>query len=102
MQVELLNRRRWKTRIELATAIHDYSVFHNTRSRHSALGMRTPVEIEVAWTASANSRGAQASFAKTAPTVLVDETAAAGLSATRSQPTELDHQHLLLNNNQAA
>jgi putative transposase len=24
MQVELLNRRRWKTRVELATAIHDY------------------------------------------------------------------------------
>ena len=24
MQVELLNRRRWKTRIELAGAIHDY------------------------------------------------------------------------------
>jgi putative transposase len=24
MQVELLNRQRWKTRVELATAIHDY------------------------------------------------------------------------------
>jgi hypothetical protein len=24
MQVELLNRKRWTTRIELATAIHDY------------------------------------------------------------------------------
>lgn len=24
MQVELFNRRRWKTRIELASAIHDY------------------------------------------------------------------------------
>jgi transposase InsO family protein len=24
MQVELLNRRRWKTRVELASAIHDY------------------------------------------------------------------------------
>ncbi len=35
MQVELLNRRRWKTRIELATAIHDYiELFHNTRRRH--------------------------------------------------------------------
>ncbi len=42
MQVELLNRRRWKTRIELANAIHDYLVFHNTRRRHAALGMRTP------------------------------------------------------------
>ena len=41
MQVELFNRRRWKTRIELATAIHDYvELFHNTRRRHSALGAR--------------------------------------------------------------
>ncbi len=47
MQVELLNRRRWKTRIELATAIHDYiENFHNTRRRHSALGMLTPTEYE--------------------------------------------------------
>ncbi len=29
----------WKTRIELANAIHDYiELFHNTRRRHSALG----------------------------------------------------------------
>ena len=47
MQVELLNRRRWKTRVELATAISDYiDRFHNTRRRHSALGMLTPTEYE--------------------------------------------------------
>jgi putative transposase len=47
MQVELFNRKRWKTRIELATAIHDYiELFHNTRRRHSALGMLTPTEYE--------------------------------------------------------
>lgn len=47
MQVELLNRKRWKTRIELATAIHDYiELFHNTKRRHSALNMLTPVEFE--------------------------------------------------------
>jgi transposase InsO family protein len=47
MQVELLNRKRWKTRIELASAAHDYiELWHNTRRRHSALGMRTPVEYE--------------------------------------------------------
>jgi putative transposase len=47
MQVELLNRRRWKTRIELATAIHDYiEIWHNTRRRHSALNMLTPTEFE--------------------------------------------------------
>jgi putative transposase len=47
MQVELFNRKRWKTQIELATAIHDYiELFHNTRRRHSALGMLTPTEYE--------------------------------------------------------
>jgi putative transposase len=47
MQVELLNRQAWKTRIELATAIHDYiELFHNTRRRHSALRMLTPTEYE--------------------------------------------------------
>ena len=50
MQVELFNRKRWKTRIELAGAIHDYiELWHNPRRRHSALGMRTPLEIETAW-----------------------------------------------------
>ncbi|MGH3645474.1 MAG: IS3 family transposase [Mycobacterium sp.] len=50
MQVELLDRRKWKTRIELATAIHDYiELWHNPRRRHSALGMRTPDEVENAW-----------------------------------------------------
>ena len=49
MQVELFNRRKWKTRIELATAIHDYiELWHNPRRRHSALGMRTPNEAEAA------------------------------------------------------
>jgi transposase InsO family protein len=57
MQVELFNRRRWKTRIELASAIHDYiEVWHNTRRRHSALGMRTPTEIEQAWAARGGAR----------------------------------------------
>jgi Integrase core domain len=47
MQVELLNRKRWKTRIELATAIRDYiEIFHNTRRRHSALNILTPTEYE--------------------------------------------------------
>ena len=50
MQVELFNRNKWKTRIELATAIHDYiELWHNPRRRHSALGMRTPNEAEAAW-----------------------------------------------------
>jgi len=47
MQVELLNRKTYKTRIELATAIHDYiELFHNTRRRHSSLAMHSPQEYE--------------------------------------------------------
>jgi transposase InsO family protein len=47
MQVELFNRRTWKTRIELASAIHDHiELFHNTRRRHSSLAMHTPTEFE--------------------------------------------------------
>jgi transposase InsO family protein len=47
MQVELLNRRRWKTRVELANAIFEYlEIFHNRQRRHSALEMHTPIEYE--------------------------------------------------------
>jgi putative transposase len=47
MQVELLNRRRWRTRVELANAIFEYlEIFHNRRRRHSSLGMLTPIEFE--------------------------------------------------------
>jgi putative transposase len=71
MQVELLNRRNWKTRIELATAIHDYiELWHNTRRRHSALGMLTPTEIE---DRSLQSRDERLP-AKTAPSLVVAET----------------------------
>ena len=47
MQVELLDRRRWRTRIELATAIFEWiEIFYNRRRRHSRLGMLTPMEFE--------------------------------------------------------
>jgi putative transposase len=47
MQTELLDRRRWTTRIELANAIFEYlEIFHNRQRRHSALGWRSPVEFE--------------------------------------------------------
>lgn len=37
MQIELLNRKKWKTRIELANALFEYiEVFHNRRRRHSS------------------------------------------------------------------
>ncbi len=47
MQTELLNRKRWRTLIELANAIFEYlEIFHNRKRRHSALGMLTPTEYE--------------------------------------------------------
>jgi putative transposase len=47
MQVELLNRNRWSTRVELASAIFEYlEIFHNRQRRHSSLSMLTPVEFE--------------------------------------------------------
>ena len=47
MQTELLDRRRWNTRVELANAIFEYlEIFHNRQRRHSALGWLTPVEYE--------------------------------------------------------
>src|SRR2546430_10640631 len=48
MQVELLDRKRWSTRVELANAIFEYlEIFHNRRRRHSSLGMLTPIEFEI-------------------------------------------------------
>jgi len=47
MQVELLDRKRWRTRVEGANAIFEHlEIFHNRQRRHSALGMLTPVEFE--------------------------------------------------------
>jgi transposase InsO family protein len=49
MQIELLNRQRWKTRVELANAMFDYiEIFYNRRRRHSQLDYRSPIEFEVA------------------------------------------------------
>jgi putative transposase len=47
MQTELLNRQKWRTRLELTNAIFEYlEVFHNRKRRHSSLGMLTPNEYE--------------------------------------------------------
>jgi putative transposase len=47
MQVELLDRQRWRTRIQLANAIFEYlELFHNRQRRHSSLGMLSPIEFE--------------------------------------------------------
>lgn len=47
MQVELLDRKKWNTRVELANAMFDYlEIWHNRRRRHSQLGWLTPIEFE--------------------------------------------------------
>lgn len=47
MQIELLNRQRWRTNLELAVAIADYiEHFYNPTRRHSALGYLTPNEFD--------------------------------------------------------
>jgi putative transposase len=47
MQVELLDRKRWSTRVDLANAMFEYlEIFHNRKRHHSSLGMLTPVEFE--------------------------------------------------------
>ncbi len=44
---ELLDRQRWRTRLELASAIFEYlEIFHNRQRRHSALGWLTPLGLE--------------------------------------------------------
>jgi putative transposase len=47
MQVEPLDRRRWRTRLERANAVFEYlEIFHNRQRRHSSLGILSPIEFE--------------------------------------------------------
>ena len=47
LQLELLDRRHWETRAELASAIFEYiEAFYNPRRRHSSIGNLSPVEFE--------------------------------------------------------
>jgi putative transposase len=49
MQIELLNRQKWRTTLELALAMADYiEHFYNSDRRHSSLGYLTPNEFEAA------------------------------------------------------
>ena len=51
MQIELLNRKKWRTRLDLANAIFDYiEIFYNRQHRHSQLGYLSPVEHELRFT----------------------------------------------------
>jgi transposase InsO family protein len=47
LPLELLDRRRWATRKELAQAIFEYiEAFYNRHRRHSSLGSLSPTEYE--------------------------------------------------------
>ncbi len=47
MQIELLNRQPWRTKMELGLAMADYiEHFYNCHRRHSSLGYLTPNEFE--------------------------------------------------------
>jgi transposase InsO family protein len=47
MQIELLNRQKWRTKIELSIAMADYIVhFYNVERRHSSIDYLTPIEFE--------------------------------------------------------
>lgn len=47
MAIELLGRRHWRTRVELANAMFEYlEIFHNRQRRHSALRILIPIEFE--------------------------------------------------------
>jgi putative transposase len=47
MQIELLNRQKWLTIVELTSAMADYiENFYNLERRHSSLNYLTPNEFE--------------------------------------------------------
>jgi hypothetical protein len=47
LQLEVLDRRKWRTRDELANAIFEWiECWYNPKRRHSSLGMRSPIEFE--------------------------------------------------------
>jgi Integrase core domain len=53
MQVELLDWKRWSTRIELASAIFEYlEISHNRQRRHSSLSMSSTAAPPAATSAS--------------------------------------------------
>jgi transposase InsO family protein len=59
VQVELLDRQAWSTRVELAIALFEYlEIFHNRQRRHSSLGMLTPIDFETCQELVATSTGA--------------------------------------------
>ena len=54
LQLELLDRRTWSTRAELASAIFEYiEAFYNPKRRHSSIGYLSPIEFESRHTSTA-------------------------------------------------
>ena len=52
MQRELLDRQRWNSQQQLATAIFEWiEAWYNTRRRHTSLDMLPPLEYEALHTA---------------------------------------------------
>lgn len=52
MQVELLDRRTWATRDQLANAIFEWiEAWYNPHRRHSALGYQSPISYETLYAA---------------------------------------------------
>ena len=55
LQRELLDRRQWATRKELASAIFEWiEAWYNPRRRHTALGYLSPVDYERLYTPAAS------------------------------------------------
>ena len=51
MQIKLLDRKKWRTRLDLANAIFDYiEIFYNRQRRHCRLEYLSPVEHELRFT----------------------------------------------------
>ena len=55
MQRELLDRRHWQTRVQLASAIFEWiEAFSNRIRRHTAIGSLSPTEYEVRYNLAAD------------------------------------------------
>jgi putative transposase len=51
MQIKLLNRKKWRTRTDLANVMFEYiEIFYDGQRRHSKLGYVTPIEHELRFT----------------------------------------------------
>jgi putative transposase len=91
LQLELLDRRRWQSQSELASAIFEYIEALFPRRRHSSIGNLSPVEFESRYMSPRRSRHDHACFVEDHD-VARSEEGLAGLDgndkALRSGPNE--------------